>query len=1306
MNRNVPSLALALALVGCHAGFGESGPWLVDTAEPWTAVQASHVRSFHADGEHFVAPLSLAGLEARFDEDGVAFATPGGEPGPGLRLEAWGRRGSLIEPRSTMPILGEQVGVAQRLEYDHGDGLTAWWVGLDAALEQGWTVDEPPPGRGPLVFETAIDGALWLESDGDSARFADLAGREWSVSRLAAWDADGVPLPALLEADGELLRAVVDADGAAWPVTVDPLYGIAATTITGAGPYYFYGLYLATAGDVNGDGHDDLMVTAQDGMYSSGTTNVYLYLGYSGGVLEPATQVFSSPVYTDYLGYSLAGAGDLDGDGYDDIVLGAIGSSASHSGRAYVYHGTSSGISSTAARTLYATSGGSLATAFAGIPDIDGDGDDELAVSGTSSASAAYVAIYAGTPTGIGASYSYGMSGSATDGFGRALASGDFNGDGYGDLAVAAPYADYSTSITDSGEIYVYHSGPRGFSFTADTTIRGLAASSHFGSVLSGGRDINGDGYDDLVAGVGYYSGSNYFQLYLGSASGLSSSASATVTAPSGTSYFGVAVSALPDINGDGYDDVAASCHGYDSRRGAAWIYHGSSSGLDTTAVQLVEGENTSDYFGWALAGGDYDGDGYGDLASTAASWGDSQGRAYVYTGYDGDNDADGVLWDSDCDDDDPRVGGPSDWYQDSDGDGYGDASSSTSDCTAPTGYVADDTDCDDGDASVNPGATERCDAADVDEDCDGLADDRDGSVDPASLVDWYRDSDGDGYGDARWTLATCEQPSGWVSDDADCDDADAAINPGATEICDPGDTDEDCDGLADDADGSADSATMGTWYRDADGDGYGDASAPLTACEQPSGSLLDSSDCDDGDASVNPGADEICDASDTDEDCDGLADDADGSVLPVSMSVFFADGDGDGYGDVTSRVSACDAASGRVADATDCDDADAGVNPGAQEVCDAADVDEDCDGQADDLDPSVDSSTHASWYADSDGDGFGDAAVVSGACDLPAGFVADATDCDDGDAAVNPSADEVCDPSDVDEDCDGLADDNDPSVLPGSLLSWYGDGDGDGYGDAGAASASCEAPAGSVADATDCDDADAAINPGADEVCDEADTDEDCDGLADDADASVFSASATTWFSDVDGDGYGDPEVTTRACDQPDGSVGVEWATDCDDTNASIHPEGQEVCDEWDLDEDCDGLADDLDDSVDGSTMSTWYADRDGDGFGDPARAADSCDGTAGEVADDTDCDDDDASSHPGATDVPDDGIDQDCDGADATEPQADDTGDPSGDDTGSGGGGGKTGCSAVGSGAGSAGTLWWALVGLAVLRRRGRCG
>jgi len=231
---------------------------------------------------------------------------------------------------------------------------------------------------------------------------------------------------------------------------------------------------------------------------------------------------------------------------------------------------------------------------------------------------------------------------------------------------------------------------------------------------------------------------------------------------------------------------------------------------------------------------------------------------------------------DDDCDGevDEEPVDGTS-WYRDLDGDTYGDDSlPAVIACAAPPGHVAIGGDCDDADPTIRPGATETCDG--VDEDCDGTADDS--AIDATT---WYPDLDGDTFGDdsATGTLA-CAAPPGHVAIGGDCDDADPAIRPGATETCDG--VDEDCDGTADD---SAIDAT--SWWPDSDDDGFGDASAAaLLACVAPSGHVAIAGDCDDGDATVFPGAAELCDGGD--DDCDGFADEttiAVGAAPPAKVA-------------------------------------------------------------------------------------------------------------------------------------------------------------------------------------------------------------------------------------------------------------------------------------------------------------------------------------------------------------------------------------------------------------------------------------
>ncbi len=550
------------------------------------------------------------------------------------------------------------------------------------------------------------------------------------------------------------------------------------------------------------------------------------------------------------------------------------------------------------------------------------------------------------------------------------------------------------------------------------------------------------------------------------------------------------------------------------------------------------------------------------------------------------------------CKGDEPA--GDSSASSDFDGDGYAQAE-----------------DCDDDNATVNPGADELCDS--LDNNCDGLID-----VDPIDPQTFYGDEDEDGYAGDAVTVSACEAPEGFSDTMTDCDDLRADVNPAADERCDG--ADNDCDGLTDDEDTLA-PGEGSAWLLDDDGDGFGDsAAATVTACVAPAGYVAEGGDCDSADAAINPGAPETCDA--LDNDCDGLTDDDDPSV--GDRSTWYADADADTFGS-SSSAEACDTPSGYVADMTDCDDLNADVNPAATEICDGG-VDNDCDGLADDDDPSV--SDRSTWYADADADTFGSSSSAE-ACVAPTGYVADTTDCDDLNADVNPAATEICDGG-VDNDCDGLGDDDDPGVSDRS--TWYADDDGDTFGSSSSAEA-CDAPSGYVADTTDCDDLNADVNPAATEICD-GDVDNDCDGLADDDDPSVSDLS--TWYADDDGDTFGGG-TSAEACVAPSGYVAD--MTDCDDLNADVNPAATEICD-GDVDNDCDGLTEDDDPSVDTRDGITVYLDGDGDGFGVDGSGAMFCALPSGYSTLDGDCDDSSATVSPDGVEVCDNGIDEDCSG------------------------------------------------------------
>ena len=451
------------------------------------------------------------------------------------------------------------------------------------------------------------------------------------------------------------------------------------------------------------------------------------------------------------------------------------------------------------------------------------------------------------------------------------------------------------------------------------------------------------------------------------------------------------------------------------------------------------------------------------------------------------------------------------------------------------------------------------------------------------------------------------EDQDGYQPSDGDCDDHDWTLNPGVAESC---------DGIDNNCDGRVDEGLATTWYADVDGDGFGDLTAALVACEPPTAAYsTDATDCDDQDSNINPAAEELC--NDVDDDCDQLIDED-------VTTTWYADADGDGFGDAAADGVFCgDPGPGWVADTTDCDDTEPSAFPGGVEVCD--ELDNNCDG-------TVDEGVTTTFWADTDGDLYGDDGAPEDACSLPTGYAATGGDCDDIDAAVNPGAAELC--NGADDDCDTLVDDADPDLDASSGGTWYSDADGDGFGDASAGIFGCTQPLGSTTDATDCDDTDLTVNPGATELCNGID--DDCDTLVDGDDPTVDLSTGGSWYTDSDGDGFGDPSALVTTCDEPADAVSDD--TDCDDTDSSVNPAATELCNG--LDDDCDGTVDE----ADAADASTWYADSDGDGFGDATTTTDACDAPAGYLADDTDCDDTDATIYPGAPTHC--GVDADCDG------------------------------------------------------------
>jgi hypothetical protein len=417
----------------------------------------------------------------------------------------------------------------------------------------------------------------------------------------------------------------------------------------------------------------------------------------------------------------------------------------------------------------------------------------------------------------------------------------------------------------------------------------------------------------------------------------------------------------------------------------------------------------------------DADGDGFDAIAEGGTDCDDND--ATIYPG--ADETCDGV--DNNCDGtvDEASAIDAGSWYADLDSDGFGDTTNTTLSCSQPTGYVADTSDCDDNDATINPSATEFCDS--VDNNCDGTVDED--SASDAST--WYTDSDSDGFGDNTSTTLSCNQPTGYVADATDCDDANATTYPGADEYCDG--HDDNCDGDIDE-DAAVD---VLTWYADTDADGEGDPAVTDIDCYQPSGYVSNNTDCDDTTIVFN--------TADTDGDgftsCGSDCNDTNADINVDANEIWY-DGVDQNCDEASDYDQDTDGFDHIDYGGDDCDDENAEINVEATEIWYDG-TDQDCDGQSD-YDADTDGQDSESYGGEDCNDA--DPDTYTGAPDTPYdGIITDCSnandydadgdgalstdyggkDCDDANSDIHPNAEEIWYDG-VDQDCDGNDDDQD----------------------------------------------------------------------------------------------------------------------------------------------------------------------------------------------------------------------------------------------------------------------------------------
>jgi hypothetical protein len=374
--------------------------------------------------------------------------------------------------------------------------------------------------------------------------------------------------------------------------------------------------------DVNGDGYADVVVGAAN-VPPGGSASIYLGQTEGLGAVPTTTLASPNPVI-DGFGASVASAGDVNGDGYADLIVGVFSTARTSEG-AYLYLGGPTGLPGTPSMTLTlpVPDAGLIGTQVASAGDVNGDGYADVIVGvGSPFVSSAYV--YLGSATGLSTTPSITLSapaGMQNDHFGVSVASaGDVNGDGYGDVVVAG---------WDAISAVVYLGGPSGLA-TAPATV---LASPEGGSVVvavAGAGDVNGDGYGDVILGDGL-TGMAY--VYLGSSAGLASTAATALVGPDGReSDYGAAVASAGDVNGDGYGDIVV---GAPNVYATAYVYLGGAAGVSTmpfATLMSPGGEFT--YFGQSVSS-TRDVNGFADVVvgTDEPVNGQALGAAYVYPG-------------------------------------------------------------------------------------------------------------------------------------------------------------------------------------------------------------------------------------------------------------------------------------------------------------------------------------------------------------------------------------------------------------------------------------------------------------------------------------------------------------------------------------------------------------------------------------------------------------------------------------------------------------------------------------------------
>ncbi|GGB93582.1 FG-GAP-like repeat-containing protein [Dyadobacter sediminis] len=540
-------------------------------------------------------------------------------------------------------------------------GFTEQYINTEEGLRQNFIVRSAPENTRQLQIKLSAEGLKVNDLHANELHFyTEKAGgdleKQLVYNDLKCWDANGKTLAATLAYKQNEVIITVSTDHAAYPVTIDPLVtnghpGNANKSFEGNQNFAWMGFSVSSAGDVNGDGYSDVLAGAP--YYDKGQNNegaVFIYHGSATGLAVNPALILESNQAEALFGYSVSSAGDINKDGFSDVLAGAVNydKGESNEGAVFVYYGSAAGVNTNGFAVLesnQADAGFGNSAALAG--DVNGDSFSDIVIGahqydkGESNEGAAF--IYHGSASGIvtaaAATLERNQAG-ATMGFSVASA-GDVNADGYSDVLVGARL--YDNGQTDEGAVFVYHGSAAGIAAGNPAVLESNQIDARMGHAVSSAGDVNGDGYSDIVAGAYQYDKGETNEgaalVYKGSANGIIKDA-VILESNQAEAQFGMAVASAGDVNGDGYSDLIIGARNYDNgqaNEGAAFVYLGSAEGINMEASSKLESNQADAGLGIAVASaGDVNGDGYSDVivgANTYDNGNKDEGAVFVFHG-------------------------------------------------------------------------------------------------------------------------------------------------------------------------------------------------------------------------------------------------------------------------------------------------------------------------------------------------------------------------------------------------------------------------------------------------------------------------------------------------------------------------------------------------------------------------------------------------------------------------------------------------------------------------------------------------